>query len=217
MGGIHLALHVTPRFITLEGGEGVGKSTQLSLLAELLEKRGIACVATREPGGSPGAELVRDVLLGGDVDRWSAGPEALLFAAARGDHVEKTIRPALARGAWVVCDRFVDSSRAYQGIAGQLGDDAIMALHTIGSGGLLPDRTIVLTLSADEARLRARARDVDGGDRFEKKDHAYHKAVVDAFEIIAADESDRVRLVDATGDVTVVQRRIVDQLADLLP
>ncbi|TXC69168.1 dTMP kinase [Sphingorhabdus soli] len=217
MGGIHLALHVTARFITLEGGEGVGKSTQLRLLAELLEERGIACVATREPGGSPGAELVRQVLLGGDVDRWSAGPEALLFAAARGDHVEKTIRPAIERGAWVICDRFVDSSRAYQGIAGQLGDDAIMAMHAIGSGGLLPDRTIVLSLSADEARQRARARDADGGDRFEQKDHAYHKAVVDAFESIAAGESNRVRLVDATGDVAKVHRRIVAELADLLP
>lgn len=217
MGGIHLALHVTARFITLEGGEGVGKSTQLRLLAELLDERGIACVATREPGGSPGAELVRQVLLGGDVDRWSAGPEALLFAAARGDHVEKTIRPAIERGAWVICDRFVDSSRAYQGIAGQLGDDAIMAIHAIGSGGLLPDRTIVLSLSADEARQRARARDADGGDRFEQKDQAYHKAVVNAFESIAANEGGRVRLVDATGDVDVVHRRIVAELADLLP
>lgn len=207
---------MTARFITLEGGEGVGKSTQLKLLVDFLKARGIAAVATREPGGSPAAELVRQVLLGGDVERWSAGPEALLFAAARGDHVEKTIRPALARGTWVVCDRFVDSSRAYQGIAGQLGDDAVMALHAIGSGGMMPDRTILLSLSSDKARQRAQQRDAGEGDRFEKKSEQYHIDVNRAFETIAAQEGDRVRLVDASGDVDAVHRRIVDELGDLL-
>lgn len=207
---------MTARFITLEGGEGVGKSTQLKLLVDFLKARGIASVATREPGGSPAAELVRQVLLGGDVERWSAGAEALLFAAARGDHVEKTIRPALARGTWVVCDRFVDSSRAYQGIAGQLGDDAVMALHAIGSGGMMPDRTILLSLSSDKARQRAQQRDAGEGDRFEKKNEQYHIDVNRAFETIAAQEGDRVRLVDASGNIEAVHRRIVDELGDLL-
>jgi dTMP kinase len=207
---------VTARFITLEGGEGVGKSTQLKLLVDFLKARGIASVATREPGGSPAAELVRQVLLGGDVERWSAGPEALLFAAARGDHVEKTIRPALARGTWVVCDRFVDSSRAYQGIAGQLGDDAVMALHAIGSGGMMPDRTILLSLSSDKARQRAQQRDAGEGDRFEQKNEQYHIDVNRAFETIATQEGDRVRLVDASGNIEAVHRRIVDELGDLL-
>lgn len=205
------------RFITLEGGEGVGKSTQLALLTRFLEKREIACAQTREPGGSPGAELVRQLLLDGDVDRWSARPEALLFAAARADHVEKTIIPTLARGVWVVCDRFIDSSRAYQGIAGLLGDAAIMEMHATGSGGLLPDRTIVLSLSADEARRRARARDNDTGDRFEKKANNYHEDVRRAFETIADQESTRVRLVDAAGSVDEVHRRIVYEITDLLP
>lgn len=217
MGGIHVAVLVTAKFITLEGGEGVGKSTQLTLLAGWLETRGIACIATREPGGSAGAELIREALLGGDVERWSAGPEALLFAAARGDHVEKTIRPALARGAWVVCDRFVDSSRAYQGIAGQLGDEAIMAMHAIGSGGMMPARTIVLSLSNNEARQRAQQRDAGASDRFEQKDTRYHLDVNRAFQTIAAKEGDRVRLVDASGEVDDVHRRIVDELTDLLP
>ncbi len=216
MGGVHVAVLVTARFITLEGGEGVGKSTQLKLLVDFLKSRGIASVATREPGGSPAAELVRQVLLGGDVERWSAGPEALLFAAARGDHVEKTIRPALSRGTWVICDRFVDSSRAYQGIAGQLGDDAVMALHAIGSGGMMPDRTIVLSLSSDKARQRAQQRDAGEGDRFEQKNEQYHFEVNRAFETIAAQEGHRVRLVDASGDVDAVHRRIVDELGDLL-
>lgn len=207
---------MTARFITLEGGEGVGKSTQLKLLVDFLKARGIASVATREPGGSPAAELVRQVLLGGDVERWSAGPEALLFAAARGDHVEKTIRPALARGTWVVCDRFVDSSRAYQGIAGQLGDDAVMALHAIGSGGMMPDRTILLSLSSDKARQRAQQRDAGEGDRFEQKNEQYHIDVNRAFETIAAQEGDRVRLVDASGNIEAVHRRIVNELGDLL-
>lgn len=217
MGGVHVAVLVTARFITLEGGEGVGKSTQLKLLVDFLKARGIASVATREPGGSVAAELVRQVLLGGGVERWSAGPEALLFAAARGDHVEKTIRPALSRGTWVICDRFVDSSRAYQGIAGQLGDDAVMAMHAISSGGMMPDRTIVLSLSSDKARQRAQQRDAGAGDRFEQKNEQYHIDVNRAFETIAAKEGDRVRLVNASGDVDDVHRRIVDELGDLLP
>ena len=131
------------RFISLEGGEGAGKSTQAVRLASALKARGVACVVTREPGGSEGAEAIRGLLMQGDVARWSPHTEALLFAAARADHVEKRIRPAMERGQWVICDRFVDSNRAYQGIGG-IDYAAILALHGFGSGGLLPDRTLVL-------------------------------------------------------------------------
>ena len=126
-------LTLAGRFITLEGGEGVGKSTQLARLAEALRARGLTVVTTREPGGTPGAEAIRDLLMTGSTDRWSARVEALLFAAARADHVERVIRPALERGDWVLCDRFIDSTRAYQGGAGDVSDAEIMALHGFGS------------------------------------------------------------------------------------
>ena len=131
------------RFISLEGGEGAGKSTQIRLLAEALEARGKHVVVTREPGGTEGAEAIRALLLSGGQDRWNDATEALLFAAARADHVAKLIRPALDRGDWVLCDRFVDSTRAYQGGAGGMADADILMLHQIGSGGLLPDRTLL--------------------------------------------------------------------------
>ena len=150
----------TGRFISLEGGEGAGKSTQLRALARTLRERGLDVLETREPGGSDGAEAIRTLLLTGGADRWSPRAEALLFAAARADHIEKTIRPALARGAWVLSDRFLDSSRAYQG-QGELSDSDIVALHRIGSADFLPDRTLVLTLpdavAAEWRLLKARS------------------------------------------------------------
>jgi dTMP kinase len=124
---------VTGRFISLEGGEGAGKSTQVRALAAALEARGLPVLVTREPGGSEGAEAIRTLLMEGAVARWSPHSEALLFAAARADHVEKTIRPALGAGTWVICDRFIDSSRAYQGVAGGIDDAAVLALHGFGS------------------------------------------------------------------------------------
>ena len=146
---------MTPgRFITLEGGEGVGKSTQIRSVAAALEACGIEAVATREPGGSAGAEAIRSLLMEGSDDRWNARSEALLFAAARADHVARTIRPALSRGAWVLCDRFVDSSRAYQGGGGGITDADLLALHGFGSEGLMPHRTFLLTVSPDEAARR---------------------------------------------------------------
>lgn len=202
------------RFISLEGGEGVGKSTQLAALAAALRERGREVITTREPGGSPGAEAIRALLLGGDGDRWSMRSEALLFAAARADHVEKTIRPALAEGCWVVSDRFLDSSLAYQGGAGGLGIDAVRALHRFGSEDFLPDRTLVLTLpgGVDRARLR----DNGQSDRIGGRPDSYHQAVSDAFARIAAEEPDRVRIVDASGEVPQVTARLVAQLQDLL-
>ncbi|RJG51815.1 dTMP kinase [Sphingobium terrigena] len=204
------------RFITLEGGEGAGKSTQLRALAAALRVRGLDVVETREPGGSEGAEAIRSLLLTGGADRWSARAEALLFAAARADHVEKTIRPALARGAWVLSDRFLDSSRAYQG-QGELSDADIVTLHRIGSEGFLPDRTLFLTLPEGEAEARARVRDGDISDRIGGRDQNFHRAVADAFARFARDEPARFHAIDASGEADAVTDRLLDALADLLP
>lgn len=206
----------TGRFITLEGGEGAGKSTQIRALAAALRARGIDVVETREPGGSDGAESIRALLLTGGADRWSPRAEALLFAAARADHIEKRIRPALERGAWVLSDRFLDSSRAYQG-QGALTDADIVTLHRIGSDAFLPDRTLFLTLPEAQAESRARARDGDASDRIGGRDRAFHRAVADAFARFVANEPERVRAVDASGTAEAVTARLMDALADLLP
>ena len=205
------------RFITLEGGEGVGKSTQARALAAALEARGLPVLLTREPGGSAGAEAIRALLLSGAADRWSVPAEALLFAAARADHVEKTIRPALAAGQWVICDRFLDSSRAYQGVAGEMTDADIMQLHRIGSGGLLPDRTLLLAMADAEGAERARARDGGMADRIGGRDAAFHARVAAAFAHFAAQEPERVQRIDASGAAEEVTQRLLAALADLLP
>jgi dTMP kinase len=204
------------RFVTLEGGEGVGKSTQAKALAAALRQRGIEVVVTREPGGSPGAEAIRALLLEGEIDRWSAGAEALLFAAARSDHVARTIKPALERGDWVLCDRFLDSSSAYQGLVGGLGVEAIRRFHEIGSGGFLPDRTLLLRLEGGEATDRAARRDGHGSDRFGARDSAYHASIAAAFDALAAAEPERIRIVDASGAPETVTRRLMAALEDLL-
>ena len=205
------------RFITLEGGEGVGKSTQIRALAAALAERGIDVVATREPGGSAGAEAIRALLMEGDDDRWDARSEALLFAAARADHVARTIRPALERGAWVLCDRFVDSTRAYQGAGGGITDADIMMLHGFGSLGLLPDRTFLLTVSAEEARRRLAARDAAGADRMGSKPADYQARLAARFAEIAAAEPQRWRLVDADAPATAVTAALLSELAEWLP
>ena len=207
---------MTGRFITLEGGEGVGKSTQLQVLAEALRARGLTVVTTREPGGSAGAEAIRALLMTGSEDRWSARAEALLFAAARADHVEKLIRPALARGDWVLCDRFIDSTRAYQGGAGGLSDDDILALHGVGSQGLMPDRTLVLTLPARDANARTLERDGGKPDRFGAKNSTYHQKVAAAFDVMAAQEPVRIKLVSGEGAAQAATARLLTALADLL-
>lgn len=199
----------------MEGGEGVGKSTQLAALAEALTARGIDLVRTREPGGSDGAERIRELLLTGPEDRWSAEAEALLFAAARTDHVDKVIRPALLAGKWVLSDRFIDSSLAYQGGAGGLGSGAVRAINAFGIDEWFPDRTLILSLA--EGGTRARARDADGSDRIGGRPEAYHQSVDLAFRCIAADEPDRIRLIDASGDPATVTSRLLAALEDLLP
>lgn len=203
------------RFISLEGGEGVGKSTQVAALAEALKDRGIDVLVTREPGGSDGAEAIRELLLEGDPGRWSMEAEALLFAAARADHVEKTIHPALERGVWVLSDRFVDSSFAYQGGAGGLGIDRLRELHGFATGGFLPDRTLILSLV--EGHERAKARDRDTVDRIGGRPEDFHQRVELAFRTIAAEEPERVRLIDATGAEAEVTMRLLHALEDLLP
>ena len=203
------------KLITLEGGEGAGKSTQVRALAQALQKRGLDVLMTREPGGSDGAEKIRDLLLGGSADRWSTKAETLLFAAARADHFERTIEPALKAGRWVVCDRFVDSSLAYQGGAGGLGIETVRELNVFATSGQFPDRTLILVL--DEGGDRARARDSDGSDRIGGRGADYHHRVDLAFRMIAAEEPERVKLVDASGAPDAVTQRLLDALQDLLP
>lgn len=204
------------RFIALEGGEGAGKSTQARLLAEALHARGISAVTTREPGGTPGAETIRNLLLGLDGEGWHPRAEALLFAAARSDHVERLIKPALARGQWVVCDRFLDSSRAYQGGGGGLTDADILELHRIGSGGLLPDLTVLLELAPDRAAERLAARDTGGSDRIGGRDAAYHARVAEAFARFAEAEPARFARIDSGVSREAAHDAIMAALVPLL-
>lgn len=197
------------KFIAFEGGEGAGKSTQARLLAAALVERGIDCVVTREPGGTPGAEAIRALLLGTAGEGWHPRAEALLFAAARSDHAERLIAPALAAGKWVICDRFVDSSRAYQGGAGGLGDADVMALHQIGSQGLLPDLTLLIEVSPETAAARAHARDGGEADRIGGRDAGYHARVASAFAALAQAEPDRFARIDGDADAGTVHQAVL--------
>ena len=167
--------------------------------------------------GDLGAEVIRIEKLEGSEDRWDARSEALLFAAARADHVARTIRPALARGAWVLCDRFVDSTRAYQGGGGGITDADILALHGFGSLGLLPDRTFLLTVSADEAARRLAVRDADGSDRMGSKPADYQTRLAARFAEMAAAEPDRWRVIDADAPADAITAAILAGLAEWLP
>jgi dTMP kinase len=195
------------RFITFEGGEGAGKSTQVKRLAARLETAGHEVVATREPGGSAGAERIRDLVLNGDADRWSPVTETLLMYAARRDHVERVIRPALARGAWVVCDRFADSTRAYQGAAGGTDPGLIAALETHILEDVRPDLTLVFDLPVEVGLQRAYAR-ADGEMRFESKGAAFHERLREGFRAIAAAEPGRCAVIDATAAMDTVEAAV---------
>jgi len=185
-------------FITFEGGEGVGKSTQIRQLADRLRRAGHDVLVTREPGGSPGAEAVRHVLLSGSAETFGVRMEAILFAAARNDHVEEVIRPALETGAVVLCDRFVDSSRVYQGVTGNLEAGFIEALQRIATNGVMPDLTVILDLPAEAGLARARRRGgSDAPDRFEKEEVETHEKRRQAYLDIAAAEPRRCRVIDA--------------------
>ena len=204
------------RFIAFEGGEGAGKSTQSRLLAETLRERGLEVVTTREPGGTRGAETIRELLLDSEGEGWTARAEALLFAAARADHVARLIRPALERGAWVVCDWFLDSSRAYQGGGGGLDDADILALHRIGSDGLLPDLTLLI--EAPDAEIEARLARRDGGenDRIGGREAEFHARVRAAFRCLAAAEPGRFVRIDGSGAVEQTRAAIFAAVEPLL-
>ncbi|MFN4277475.1 MAG: dTMP kinase [Ferrovibrio sp.] len=200
------------RFITLEGGEGAGKSTQIRLLADRLAERGIETLLTREPGGTAGAEAIRSLLVTGDPERWDAMTETLLHYAARRAHVEKTVKPALRRGVWVISDRFADSTMAYQGYAGAVGREAVAALHRLVLDDFAPDLTLVLDLPVETGLARAKQRmqgqNVQGlaaaEDRYERMGREFHEKLRGAFRDIAAREPQRCRLIDADRDVESV-------------
>ncbi|MGN6775719.1 dTMP kinase [Rhizobium sp.] len=186
-------------FVSFEGGEGAGKSTQIRRLAERLRERGHEVLVTREPGGSPGAEAVRHVLLSGAAEMFGTRMEAILFAAARNDHVEDIIRPALSRGTIVLCDRFMDSSRVYQGVTGNLEPDYIEALQRVAVNGVIPHCTLILDIPAEVGleRARKRASAVTAPDRFEKEEMQTHEKRREAFLDIAAREPERCHIIDA--------------------
>lgn len=204
------------RFIAFEGGEGTGKSTQAQMLAAALTARGIACELTREPGGTPGAEAIRTLLLDPALPPWEPAAEALLFAAARSDHVAHRIEPALAAGRWVICDRFVDSSLAYQGDAAGLGEEAIRVLHGIGSRGLLPDVTLLLEVESATTAARLNIRDGAVADKIGGRGAAFHDAVAAAFVRLATAEPSRFVRIDASRSPEEVQAHVFEALSDLL-
>ena len=204
------------KFIALEGGEGAGKSTQARLLVAALEGRGITVDLTREPGGTPGAEAIRELLLHPPGDGWGAEAEALLFAASRSDHVARRIVPALERGEWVISDRFVDSSRAYQGGAGGLGDETITALHQIGSDGLRPNLTILIEVDAAKTAQRLAERDGDASDAIGGRDAAYHEQVAQSFHALAKKDPDGFAIIDGSGSADDVHSAIMAAIDDRL-
>lgn len=202
-------------FITFEGGEGVGKSTQVRRLAARLQAAGQEVVVTREPGGSPGAEAIRNLVLNGSADRWSPVTETLLMYASRRDHIERTLRPALDRGAVVLCDRYADSTRAYQGAAGGADPGLISALETFILEDVRPDRTLVFDMDPELGLARALGRP-DAEARFESKGLDFHRRLREGFLAIARGEPGRCRIVDASGEPDAVEGRVLAALSDLV-
>lgn len=205
-------------FITLEGGEGAGKSVQSRLLAQKLRDLGLEVVSTREPGGSPHAEALREIILSGAAAKHGPAGEAILFSAARIDHIDETIEPALSRGAWVICDRFADSTRAYQGAAGKLDREFIARLEQVAVGERRPDLTLILDLPAEMGLARAdkrRGAKADA-DRFEREGLAFHRTLREAFLEIAREEPERCAVIDASADVEKVADSIWGVVTDRL-
>jgi dTMP kinase len=193
------------RFITFEGGEGAGKSTQIAALAARLRARNLDVTVTREPGGSPGAEIIRHVILSGAAKPLGAEAETILFASAREDHVRATIRPALATGQWVLCDRFADSTRVYQGAAGKVNAKLIRALERVSIGDTRPDLTLILDVPVNVGMARAAARRGTGDtDRFESEATGFHQTLRDGFRALAREEPKRCVLIDASVSVEAV-------------
>ncbi|MDM9644137.1 dTMP kinase [Rhizobium sp. S163] len=209
----------TGLFVTFEGGEGAGKSTQIRRLADALRAKGHEVVVTREPGGSPGAEAVRHVLLSGAAESFGTRMEAILFAAARNDHVEEIIRPALGQGKVVLCDRFMDSSRVYQGVTGNLEPDFIETLQRVAINGVVPDCTLMLDLPAKAGLERAKRRGAAGDvapDRFEKEEIETHEKRREAFLDIASREPERCHVVNAMQSEEAIAAEIVSIVGQLL-
>lgn len=197
------------KFISFEGGEGSGKSTQIRKLAERLAAEKLRAIVTREPGGSPGAEIIRHLVLSGMGKLLGAEAETLLFAAARDDHVRTVIQPALSQGTWVLCDRFSDSTRAYQGRLGQVSPDVLNAMQRVTIGDLKPDLTIILDIPVEVGLKRASARRGSGvPDRFEAEDIQFHQGLRDAYRQIAAEDPQRCVLIDADSDADTVATQI---------
>ncbi len=195
--------------ITFEGGEGAGKSTQILALADHLRAQGYEVVVTREPGGSAGAEAVRHVILSGAAEAYGPAMEALLFAAARSDHIDQKIRPAIEAGQIVLCDRFIDSSRVYQGISGNLDPQFMRSVERIAIDGTMPDLTFILDIPADKGLARAGLRrGNEAADRFEKETIATHEARRQAFLVIAAEEPQRCKVIDANRSVHEISAEI---------
>ena len=203
------------RFITLEGGEGAGKSTQIARLADWLSARGREVVATREPGGSPGAEMIRKLLVEGPAERWDGPTEALLHYAARRDHLRLTVWPALKRGAWVISDRFADSTRAYQGYVHGLDLTMLARLHEIAIDGFRPDLTLILDLPIETGLARAAARR-SAETRYESLPRDFHERVHDGFAEIAKSEPERCAVIDASRDIEAVAAAIARVVAERL-
>lgn len=205
-------------FITFEGGEGAGKSTQIRRLAAHLQTLGIDAVMTREPGGSPKAERIRALLLSGAAKRFGTLAEAVLFSAARIDHIDTLIAPALARGTWVLCDRFIDSTRVYQGASGDVDPRQIAILERVVAGDIMPDLTFILDLPPEVglARAGARAGADSASDRFETEGLAFHETLRAAFLAIAAAEPKRCVVIDATGDEEAVETAIWSAVVERL-
>ncbi|WP_339745153.1 dTMP kinase [uncultured Maricaulis sp.] len=197
------------RFITLEGGEGAGKTTLIKALTEKLRSSGLDVVVTREPGGTPGAEILREILLTGTTDRWSPMTEALLMYAARVDHVERLIAPALQRGTWVLSDRFADSTTAYQGAAGGVPIERIKLLHQAALGNFKPDLTLILDVNPQIGIERTIARGEDA-TRFERFDPGFHGRLRRAFLDLADDDPERCVVIDGSETAENVFRRAVD-------
>ena len=202
-------------FITLEGGEGAGKTTLIKALSAWLEEQGHRVIMTREPGGTPGAEVLRDILLTGATDRWSPVTEALLMYAARVDHVERLIEPALQRGDWVISDRFADSTRAYQGTAGGVSQDRIAQIHAAALGSFEPDLTLVLDLDPAIGIERTVARGEDA-TRFERLENGFHQRLRQSFLDIAAADPDRCLVLDASQSAETVRQRAIDAIRERL-
>lgn len=203
-------------FITFEGGEGAGKSTQIKRLAEVLKARGHAIRLTREPGGSPGAEAVRHVLLSGAAEAYGPDTEALLFAAARSDHVEQVIRPAIDQGMIVLCDRFMDSSRVYQGVTGNLDADFMRQLEEVTVNGMIPDLTLILDIDPELGLARAASRRTGPADRYEKEAVNLHQRRRNAFLEIANSEPGRCKIIDASADAEMIAADILRHVNKLI-